>query len=248
MNFRKHCIIKKIAVIELLPNSVFVILQRISYFIVLLLLFNGCLSLKLVLQLPENKRFGANQKNQESTGRLKLEYQLNTTLQNISNYPTPHDDIAPMPLPLWKWDFQGIAQQSSNIELISYAFQKPLKNREAKTSEQQVIIQVELSFANEADLRLLLGPEIQWHQQGFRWKLSVKKTDFPDQSYPELNGDLNQQENELLKEIFAGETLQIIVSYNGSDRRQKNRKIKENNLFMSDFLTGKQNINIDIGR
>ena len=255
MDCKKHCITRKIADCEPFLVGIFanILLRKELCFALLsclLLLSSSCLSLKLVLQLPENTGPETEQKPGKALGRLMLEYRISKALQNISNYPAPHDDIAPMPLPLWEWDFQSIAQQSPSITLISYAFEPTPETRRTQTGESQAIIQVALSFAGETDLRLLLGPEIQWRQQEFRWQLSAREAEFPDKSYPQLSGNLSAQEDALIQKIFAGETLDIIVSQNqrAGQGSPKSRKIEETSLAMSDFLTGKQNISIYIGK
>lgn len=252
MNFRTRYIMQKTLASRCMRNRIFsnATLRGGFCFVLslcLLLLPSGCLSLKMVLQLPKNTGPNtAGQNASKGTGRLKLEYRMNAALQNISNYPAPHDDIAPMALPLSEWDFQGIAQQSESIELVSYSVQKLPKSRGAKATEQQVMVQVELRFASEADLRLLLGPEIRWHRGEFRWQLSATEAELPDMSYPKLNGNLSATERKWLKQLFAGETLQVSVSQSGSAGKPNNRQIQKVELSMTDFLVGKKNIIIQI--
>ncbi len=197
----------------------------------LLLLLSSCLSLKLALRLPQKP--GAQ-------GTLELEYRFSESLQNISNYPAPHDDIAPLPLPLWEWDFRSIAAQSPTIELLRYSF------RPAKKAGSRGIVRVRLGFASAADLRLLLGPELQWQAQRanqgpqFRWQLNAASAEAQDASYPQLNRDgnaLSPGEHQMLEQIFTGETLDIQVR--GPSGLQLQQQIA-----LADFLTGKQDIDL----
>ncbi|WGK68136.1 hypothetical protein P0082_06525 [Candidatus Haliotispira prima] len=188
-----------------------------------LLLLNSCLSLKIVLRLP--------QKSGEH-GTLELEYRLSEDLQNISNYPYPRDDIAPMPLPLWEWDFRSIAAQSETIELLNYSFRQAHKKGDAG------LVRATLRFAGEDDLRLLLGREIQWRDRQFRWQLSSNDVENPDASYPQLDGDLSAEEHLLLQQVFAGQTLDILVTGGSSTSTAYQQ------LTMADFITGKESIDI----
>ena len=195
-----------------------------------LLLFSGCLSLKINLLLPDKKGQRA---------KLELEYRLSESLQNISNYPAPRDDIAPMPLPLWEWDFRAIAASSPSIELEHYSFipaQKAKHNRKAKPG----LVRATLSFASASDLRLLLGPELNWENQRFSWQLSAANIGPADASYPQLDASLNSEEITLLQQLFTGETLELTVS--------RGSVVKTQQLKLADFLTGKQNINLEIAQ
>ncbi len=185
-------------------------------------LFSGCLSLKINLLLPDKE---------SEKGKLELEYRLSKPLQNISNYPAPRDDIAPMPLPLWEWDFRAIAAQSPSIQLEYYSFIPAKKVR-------QGIVRATLSFASESDLRLLLGPELNWQSSRFGWQLSAVGIEAADASYPQLDASLNSEEMALLQQIFAGETLELTVKHGTVEKKQQ--------LQLVDFFSGKQNINLKI--
>ncbi|MEM9424579.1 MAG: hypothetical protein AAF975_07320 [Spirochaetota bacterium] len=186
------------------------------------LLLSGCLSLKMVLNLHEG-----------GGGTVELEYQLEETLLNISNYPAPHDDIAPLPLPLWEWDFRAIAAQSSGLELLDYSF-KP------QGKQGKGVVRATLRFANEDDLRLLLGPELRWQGGAFQWQLSAVDAEAPDVSYPALDADLSKEEQQMLERFFAGQTLEITMNYGKKQKTQR--------LAMPDFLSGKEHINLTIVR
>ena len=196
---------------------------RALLFLALLSLPSACLSLKIAVHLPEEKG---------SSGNLELEYRFSESLQNISNYPAPRDDMAPLPLPLWEWDFRAIAAQSPTIQLLNYSFQP------AKGADETGLVRAELSFASEDDLHLLLGPEIQWRGKQFSWRLSAVSVERRDASWPQLDGDLSSEETNLLEEFFAGQTLKCSVD--GGDIIQ--RQVQE--LTLADFLTGKRNIEI----
>ena len=186
------------------------------------LLFSSCLSLKLSLQLPQREG---------EAGTLELEYHLSEALQNISNYPAPRDNIAPMPLPLWEWDFRAIAAQSPGIELLHYSFTQ---------AREGSIIRTKLSFANEDDLRLLLGPELHWQGQQFRWQLSATRVEAPDASYPQLDAALSAEEQQKLEQFFLGQTLEIKVNSAAGQEIQR--------LAIADFLRGKRDINLELGQ